>query len=171
MRTNHASKFPSHLTSTDTCSYAWCLLPDQLAGRTECSPPWLSSGTLWHFASCSRSQSYHLFPQSAPTTQTHACPWTECCFPPVLSSYCHVLTYSNMFSVFLVPFALIMFCHSHNFWLVTPILLGHQLPLSTVAPSGHATILHTSWYWVLLHCLFSLYIAELFIFLHRTWFQ
>lgn len=57
------------------------------------------------------------------------------------------------------------------FWLVTPILLSHQLPLSTVAPSGHATILYTSWYPVPFFCLFNLYTDELFIFLQRTWFQ
>lgn len=57
------------------------------------------------------------------------------------------------------------------FWLVTPILLSHQLPLSTAAPSGHTTILYTSWYAVPFLCLFSLYIAELFKFLQRTQFQ
>lgn len=54
------------------------------------------------------------------------------------------------------------------FWLVTPLLLSHQPPLSTVAPSGHATLHCTSWYPVPLLCLFNLFIAELFIFLHRT---
>lgn len=47
---------------------------------------------------------------------------------------------------FLCLLLLSYFAIATTFWLVTPILLGHQLPLSTVAPSGHATILYTSWF-------------------------
>lgn len=82
---------------------------------------------------------------SATISSPRAHQQTDCCFPLVLATP-SLLTHSQFFLHFLCNVA--CFAKVTIFWLVTPILLSHQLPLSTAAPSGQATILYTSWYGV-----------------------
>lgn len=103
----------------------------------------------------------------------HTCPWTECWFPLSLQlNYCNILTPSNLFSPFSSRYLFLSFLVIATvFRLRTPVLLSHQLSLSTVAPSGPATRHCTSGYWVPSHSIFSLHTAVQFKFLCKTWFQ
>lgn len=73
-------------------------------------------------------QCYHLFPQSAPRTQRPA-PGLNAAslsYPAATATPSLLLTCSQLFLHFLLSSC---FAKITIFWLVTPILLSHQLPL------------------------------------------